>query len=1093
MKKRTFEQRRKDVEDFFRVLFRYRDQVADHGGPYFEIRALCDNETVEKQKPRSALEGGYCFEDLINVIPDILDHSDKDIDGLRTLFIGIQPRTSPEGMGDEDVAYLLHLHVDVDFGTNKPFRTAEEAFHHIETRLFKPFLIVRTKNGFQVYIRLENPFLIIDEENKEIAKIALELVREDYKGDKHGKGISRVLRILYTWHRKDPTDPFLIHPIPCPDQRSYRISDILDTLGSPEPGVRRKVAFPSKRILVRRGAVQKALSHFYEDLLGEFPGPDGIGAHRNSFFIFRHMIERGWSDNEISEAFQRAVDNYPDPTRRVQWQRKLRKRLRELFREFEKGKLTRKVPKSSKAGRFYKTEIENPTSNINIVEPASKEQLWSETKQIIEAAVDHDGSAIVARPPGTAKTHAALLIALLRISQKVIFCFENIARIEEVVHGGMLDRVCKQLGIRDPSVKVILGRQDPDCDDPFRKPFRCVIPSSKRMAFYDRGIPMSKICARCRSYRNCSASGYLAKASVPDKGLILTTRDLYRSEPKIRRGAALVFVDESLLPYLMRERRLRTGHLKTFERNLRDCEGLSRVFEAYADALSVVVFGLDPFSFSEKGLERHLRIKFSEEEELTKFRDLQESPPWEKNHECPQFSRILLDLAIGLFRQDGTRVIFDHTEKCFIVKTPIRRSELKKMVSLDATPVIPDKVLKVLGIRVFGDPFAMPSNVSVHCVSEEIGVLKYGDTDPQIIETVAGFLRDPDHCAIVRKVNKEEILRSHPDLHDNIGHFGLDDRGTNRFISRKAIYLDRYQVNLSHIEELGRDFLALMRGRGVQVEPTNLSTRTCCFASPFPGISWSAYRIPFYEDPLLREVARLVRCTHYHQAFHRLRPMIRPGEEISVYIADARPVEVFQYLGIQKRKEFAGNFGVQLTQRADHIALDTVNLERRSKAERRRDRLKDLILQPDGSIPPISRERTKELAGELGCSESTLRDDIKKLTLLQNGSYKIPSAVSEQSSNGFSPTTGDDGLTSNIQEYARAFIPPMVPHKDFREETLCILEKRHGGQVRVEYEEKVIEYYSKGDYNKQEAEFNAIQYLVCTYEEDPFEIENMLL
>jgi hypothetical protein len=194
-----------------------------------------------------------------------------------------------------------------------------------------------------------------------------------------------------------------------------------------------------------------------------------------------------------------------------------------------------------------------------------------------------------------------------------------------------------------------------------------------------------------------------------------------------------------------------------------------------------------------------------------------------------------------------------------------------------------------------------------------------------------------------------------------------------------AIYLDRYQTNISALQERARDYQALLKKSGTL--NTDIEHRDAIF----PGTEWVCSYVPFFTDPFLQEVHRLDRDAFYFQALHRLRPMSRPGEKIQVYIADARPVEAFRYDSVSTREDFADSLGIKLTKRPDRAALDKQNKVMKGKAEMRRQKLHKLLVRPDGTIQPISRERAAALSTELGCSISTLRTDIKQLTLLQNG------------------------------------------------------------------------------------------------------------
>ncbi len=121
--------------------------------------------------------------------------------------------------GDATISKIVSLNcnfIDIDIkgeGVSQEERDSiiqEKLMRAYEEGILMPTLIVRTKNGVHLYWIYSNPIFSPDDNQLSQWRTVQDRLVEYFDGDKNAKDPARILRVPYTKHLKNPSDPYII-------------------------------------------------------------------------------------------------------------------------------------------------------------------------------------------------------------------------------------------------------------------------------------------------------------------------------------------------------------------------------------------------------------------------------------------------------------------------------------------------------------------------------------------------------------------------------------------------------------------------------------------------------------------------------------------------------------------------------------------------------------------------------------------------------------------------------------------------------------------------------------------------------------------
>lgn len=189
----------------------------DDGG-VIELRMLFDPKTEGPRRPPLAIRFYKTIDELIAVLPDAMAAAEEKNGGL---FFGAKRRKNAGSGTAADVVAGSAAWADVD---SKLFPGGEaEAYQRLNAFPLRPSIFVVTPGGFHLYWLMKEDCEPAENEliNKGIAKAI---------GADHAFDLPRVLRIPYTFHRKDPESPKLVTIKELNAERRYNASELLDAI-----------------------------------------------------------------------------------------------------------------------------------------------------------------------------------------------------------------------------------------------------------------------------------------------------------------------------------------------------------------------------------------------------------------------------------------------------------------------------------------------------------------------------------------------------------------------------------------------------------------------------------------------------------------------------------------------------------------------------------------------------------------------------------------------------------------------------------------------------------------------------------------------
>ena len=254
--------------NFFKALF--TEYFKEHKG-FIEIREI--NESVR-------CEFFDSIESLIEVI------NSKRFKG--NIYFGVGPRSIRKG-DKSAIKHITSLCADVDYGEighkkKSPYTNKETALKAIDKFPIKPSIIVCSGYGLHCYWILKSPVVINDPDFIEniLKNIIIKL-----KGDKGTHNLDRILRVPFTFNSKVKSNPVQSDIIKFDPDLKYEISEFESIIES-ECTIR-----------------LDSLSTRSRDLLENIHSEDYDSRSEADFSVICEMTEQGFSDEEITEVFDK--------------------------------------------------------------------------------------------------------------------------------------------------------------------------------------------------------------------------------------------------------------------------------------------------------------------------------------------------------------------------------------------------------------------------------------------------------------------------------------------------------------------------------------------------------------------------------------------------------------------------------------------------------------------------------------------------------------------------------------------------------------------------------------------------------------------
>ena len=254
--------------NFFKALF--TEYFKEHKG-FIEIREI--NESVR-------CEFFDSIESLIEVINSKRFKSN--------IYFGVGPRSIRKG-DKSAIKHITSLWADVDYGEighkkKSPYTNKETVLKAIDKFPIKPSIIVCSGYGLHCYWILKSPVVINHPDSIEniLKNIIIKL-----RGDKGTHNLDRILRVPFTFNSKVKSNPVQSDIIKFDPDLKYEISE-----------------FES---IAKSGCAigLDSLSTRSRDLLENIHSEDYDSRSEADFSVICEMTEQGFSDEEITEVFDK--------------------------------------------------------------------------------------------------------------------------------------------------------------------------------------------------------------------------------------------------------------------------------------------------------------------------------------------------------------------------------------------------------------------------------------------------------------------------------------------------------------------------------------------------------------------------------------------------------------------------------------------------------------------------------------------------------------------------------------------------------------------------------------------------------------------
>ena len=254
--------------NFFKALF--TEYFKEHKG-FIEIREI--NESVR-------CEFFDSIESLIEVI------NSKRFKG--NIYFGVGPRSIRKG-NKSAIKHITSLWIDIDYGKTghkkkSHYPNKEVAIQAIDKFPIKPSIIVCSGYGLHCYWILKSP---VDITNPDFIENILNNIIIKLKGDKGTHNLDRILRVPFTFNSKVKSNPVQSDIIKFDPDLKYEISE-----------------FES---IAKSGCAigLDSLSTRSRDLLENIHSEDYDSRSEADFRVILEMTEQGFSDEEITEVFDK--------------------------------------------------------------------------------------------------------------------------------------------------------------------------------------------------------------------------------------------------------------------------------------------------------------------------------------------------------------------------------------------------------------------------------------------------------------------------------------------------------------------------------------------------------------------------------------------------------------------------------------------------------------------------------------------------------------------------------------------------------------------------------------------------------------------
>lgn len=206
----------------------------------------------------------------------------------------------PDGSATEACLISLNAnYVDLDLDSDLPHEKKdllikETVMAGVESGAPPPTLMVRTKNGahlYWLYPKPIEPTIFSLEVWRDVQKSLVEY----FKGDKAAIDPARVLRVPYTMHLKEPSDPFQVTVMSYKPDAHYSLTELQSALSRVAPSVELEEKTPAIDLLregvpVGNGQRHAALAQMAGLFLRGADTPEKVAVARKNFYDWDQKV-----------------------------------------------------------------------------------------------------------------------------------------------------------------------------------------------------------------------------------------------------------------------------------------------------------------------------------------------------------------------------------------------------------------------------------------------------------------------------------------------------------------------------------------------------------------------------------------------------------------------------------------------------------------------------------------------------------------------------------------------------------------------------------------------------------------------------------
>ncbi len=206
--------------------------------------------------------------------------------------------------GDAKIPNIISLNANfVDIDIEKGTLTQQERDATINNLLMKaiedalppPTIIVRTKNGVHIYWMYQTPVLTPNEGQLVLWRDIQDRLVRYFKGDSNARDPARILRVPYTNHLKDPSDPFRVTIHSYKLENVYDMNEINAAVSHYSKEKIEKEKIPAMEILLKGVPIGQGLRHGASAqiaglLLKGANTPEKVASARQNFYNWDRKI-----------------------------------------------------------------------------------------------------------------------------------------------------------------------------------------------------------------------------------------------------------------------------------------------------------------------------------------------------------------------------------------------------------------------------------------------------------------------------------------------------------------------------------------------------------------------------------------------------------------------------------------------------------------------------------------------------------------------------------------------------------------------------------------------------------------------------------